>query len=62
MSTILWQIYIRWYDNNVLLLDKNAYLDFYSVSSMKQQSEDRYVAPCGHIILIPSQQVFVFTP
>jgi hypothetical protein len=29
-------------------------LDFYSDSSLKQQSADRHVTPLGHIILIPS--------
>jgi hypothetical protein len=33
-------------------------LDFYSASSMKQQSAGKHVAPFGHIILIPSQAVF----
>ena len=32
-------------------------MDFYSASSLKQQS-----APLGHIILIPSQPVFAFSP
>jgi len=32
-------------------------LDFYSASSLKQQSADRHVAPLGHIFLIPSQSV-----
>ena len=35
-----------------------VYLDIYSASSLKQQSAGRYVAPLGHIILIPSQPVF----
>jgi len=35
-------------------------VDFYGASSIKQQSEDRHVAPLGHIILIPSQPVFAF--
>jgi hypothetical protein len=35
-------------------------LDFYSVSSLKQQSADRHVAPLGHIILIPSQPSLSF--
>jgi hypothetical protein len=30
-------------------------LDFYSASSLKQQSTDRHVASLEHIILIPSQ-------
>jgi len=35
-------------------------LDFYSASSLKQQSADRHVAPLGHVIVIPSQSVFSF--
>jgi len=35
---------------------QHAELDFYSASSLKQQSADRHVAPFGHIILILSQQ------
>ena len=42
-------------------LDEDTYLDFYCVSSLqKQQSVCRHVASLGHIILIPSQPVFVF--
>jgi len=49
-------------------------LDFYSASSLKQQSKGRHVAPLGHIItdrhvtplepfiLIPSQPVFALSP
>jgi hypothetical protein len=37
-------------------------MDFYSASSLKQQPADRHVAPIGHIILIPSQQVFALSP
>ena len=44
------------------VLDQHTELDFYSASSLKQQSVDRYVAPLGHIILIPSQPVFALTP
>jgi hypothetical protein len=29
-------------------------MDFYSTSSLKQQSTGRHVAPLGHIILIPT--------
>ena len=42
------------------VLVKHANLDFYSASSLKQQSEDRHVAPLGHIILIPSQPVQIW--
>jgi hypothetical protein len=34
------------------VLDQHAELDFYSASSLKQQSAGRHVAPLGHIILI----------
>ena len=36
-------------------------LDFYSASSLKQQSMYRQVAPLGHIIPIPSQLVFALS-
>ena len=71
-STILWreQITVQWNnddddddDDDVrFVLDQQAELDFYSASSLKQQSADRHVAPLGHIILIPSQPVFALTP
>jgi len=44
------------------VLDQYAELDFYSASSLKQQSASRHVAPIGHIILIPSQPVFALSP
>ena len=44
------------------VLDQHAWLDFYSASSLKQQSMGRHVAPLGHIILIPSQPVFALSP
>ena len=37
---------------------QHAELNFYSASSLKQQSAGRHVAPLGHIIPIPSQPVF----
>jgi hypothetical protein len=55
----------HWWRN---VLDQHAELDFYSASSLKrasslkQQSAGRHVAPLGHIILIPSQPVFVLPP
>ena len=46
--------YIRWNDGDVrFLLDQLVKLDLYSV----KQSTGRYVAPLGHIILIPCQPV-----
>jgi len=42
------------WDNNVacLVLDQNSQLDFYSASSLKQQSADRHVTPLGVLSLI----------
>ena len=55
--------YIQRDDDEVrFVLDQHAELDFYSASSLKQQSANRHVAPLGHIILIPSQPVFAPTP
>ena len=44
------------------VLDQRTELDFYSASSLKQLSAGKYVAPLGHIILIPSQLVFALSP
>jgi hypothetical protein len=53
------QVNFQWDDHEVrIVLDQHVELDFYSVCSPTQQSTDRHVAPLGHIILIPSQQVF----
>jgi hypothetical protein len=47
----------------LLVLDQHAQLDyFHNASSLKQQSVSRHVAPLGHIIVIPSQPVFAFSP
>jgi len=52
-----------WDDDNVpFVIDQHAKLDFNSASSLKQQSVGRDVVPVGHIILIPSQPVFIITP
>ena len=55
---------ISWWNNDdvLIVLDQHAELDFYSASSLKQQSAGRHVAPLGHIILIPSQPVFALSP
>ena len=42
--------------------DEHNEVDFYSASSLKQQSADRHVALLGHIILIPSQSIFALSP
>jgi predicted alpha/beta hydrolase len=54
--------YFQWNDDDDVrfVLDQQAELDFYSASSLKQQSVDRHVAPLGHIILIASQTVLLF--
>jgi predicted alpha/beta hydrolase len=56
--------YFQWNDDDDVsfVLDQQAELDFYSASSLKQQSVDRHVAPLGHIILIASQTVFALSP
>ena len=50
--------YIGRNDDVHFVLDQHTLLNCYSTSSQKQQSfTGRHVAPLGHIILIPSQQV-----
>jgi hypothetical protein len=44
------------------VLDKHAKLNLYSVSSLKQQSADRYIAQLGLIIMILSQPVVALSP
>jgi predicted alpha/beta hydrolase len=59
-SYIMVRTSCEWDDDEVcFVLDQHAELDFYSASSLKQQSADKHVAPLGHIILIPNQPVFV---
>jgi len=43
-------------------VDQHAGLNFYSASTLKQQSAGIHVASLGHIILIPNQPVFAFSP
>ena len=57
------QVNFQWDEDEVrFVLDQHAELDFYSASSLKQQSADRHVASLGYIILIPSQPVFALSP
>ena len=49
------------FDDVRLVLDQKRSIDFVSTSS-KPHSVIRYVAPPGHIILIPSQPVFPLSP
>ena len=50
------------YINFNKLMMTSAYLDFYSASSLKQLSVGKRIISLGHIILFPSQPVFVLTP
>ena len=62
-STIFQLYHFQWDDDEVrFVLDQHAEIDFYSASSLKQQSTGRHVAPLGHIILILSKPVFALTP
>ena len=58
------QVNFQWDDDGEVhfVLDQHAELDFYSATSLKQQSAGRDVVPLGHIILIPSQPVFALSP
>jgi hypothetical protein len=63
--TISWweQVNVQWDDDEVrFALDQYTQLDFYSASSLKQQSADRHVTPLWNVILIPSQPVFALSP
>jgi hypothetical protein len=63
ITAISWreQVNFQWDDDEVrFVLDQHAELDFFSASSMKQQSAGRYVALLGHII--QSQPVFGLSP
>ena len=57
--------YFQWDDDDDevrFVPDQYAELDFYSASSLKQQSAGRHVAPLRHIILILSQPIFALSP
>jgi hypothetical protein len=57
------QVDFQWDDDEArFVLDQHAELDFYSASSLKQQSAGKHVALLGHIIMIPSQPVFALSP
>ena len=58
---VIKQVNFQWDDDEVcFVLDQHAELDFYSASSLKQQSEGGHVDPLTHII--PNQPVFALTP
>jgi len=44
------------------VLAQHAELEFYSASSLKQQSTGRHITLLGHTILIPSQSDFALSP
>jgi hypothetical protein len=46
------QVNFQWDDDGVrFVLDQHAELDFYSASSLKQQSAGRHVAPLGDLVI-----------
>ena len=65
ISAISWREQVNFQsddDEGLFVLDQDAELDFYSISSLKQQSAGRHVVLLGHIILIQSQPVFALSP
>ena len=57
------QVNFQWDNDEVrFILDQHAELDFFSASSLKQQSAGRHVATLGNINLIPSQPVLAISP
>ena len=65
-SAISWREQVNFQSDDVdevrFILEEHAELDFYSASSLKQQSAGIHVALLGHIILIPKQPVFALSP
>ena len=53
---------MRWWWWCLLCSRPTRWVGFYSASSLKQQFAGGHVAPIGHIILIPTQPVFVLSP
>ena len=56
-----WVIYQQYHWRSSGIWCAHAKMVFYTSSSLIQQSAGRHIAPMGHIILILSQAVFVFT-
>jgi len=57
------QVNFQWDADEVcFVLDQHVQLDFYSTSSLKQQSVDRHLTPLWYIIIISSQPVFALSP
>ena len=64
-SAIPWreQVIFQWDDDDVrFALDQHDSLDFYSASSLKQQSANRHVDRLGYVVLIPCEPVFDLSP
>ena len=62
-SAISWreQVNFQWDNDEIrFLLDQHAGLDFYSGSSLKQQSTDRHVAPFGTLFWFRAYQSSLF--
>ena len=56
------QVIFGWNNDDIRFEQcQHAELDFYSVSSLKQQPEGRHVTSCRHIMLILSQPVLGLT-
>ena len=49
-------------DDIHIVVDQHAELNFYSASSLEQQTTGKYVVSLGHFILIPGQPVFALSP
>ena len=49
-------------DDVRFVLDQRAYLDLSRANSLRQHSMGRHISLLGHIILLPSQSVFLLTP
>ena len=61
VSIISWREQVTYWDDVHFVLAKHTELDFYSASSLKQQSTVD-MSLHSHIILIPIQPVFALTP
>ena len=61
-SAIQWreQDNFQWDDDDDVqfVLNQHTYLEFYSASSLKQQSVDKHVIPLWHIIFRANQSLF----
>ena len=59
-----WEQVTFWRDDDDdvhFVLDQHTWMDLYSASSLKQQSEGRHGAPLQHILIL-CQPIFALTP